>query len=321
MLSQFDTTQLRPQDRYDYWQDVVCNTFVPLRCKVDNTRDFSATLETRELANVKVVSISASPQRVERGKDHRYSAADEFILVSLAQRGRACIHQDNREVNLAAGEFCLYDTRKPYQLSFTEHFQQTVIRIPYRTLVDRTGLLDNLTALRFSNQHPFGRLAFDFFMGVAALPAEQSSLVQNKIAEQSLDLLGMAISPYLTEKKSASLSRATLLHRIKQHIGKHLDSPDLTLTQVSQHFDISSRYMNQLFNDEQTTFGRFVLMSRLESCAFRLRQAHYDHLTVSGIAYRFGFLDMAYFSRVFKARFGMTARELRAASRQHSTQA
>ncbi|WKX27646.1 helix-turn-helix domain-containing protein [Tatumella ptyseos] len=319
MITQFTTAQLPPKERHDYWQEVVCNTFVPLACTLNDMNDFSASLEIRELAEVKVVSIEASPQLVERGKEHRFSCSDEYILLSLAQRGRAGIRQDNREVTLSAGEFSLYDTRKPYQLSFTDPFKQIVVRIPYKAVIDRTGPIDHLTARPFSNQQPFGRLAYDFFMGVAALPAGQSAKTLGKIAEQSIDLLAMAVSPLLHQEKATTLSRNTLLYRIKQHIATHLDSPELTLTQVSQFFGISSRYVNQLFNDEQTSFGRYVLATRLESCAARLSQTHYDHLTVSSIAYRFGFYDMAYFSRAFKARFGITAKAYRRESRYPDT--
>jgi len=311
MITQFTTAHLRPGDRRDYWQDVICNAFVPLECTLANTNDFSATLAIRELAKMKVVTVEASPQLVERGKDNRFSSSDEFVLVSLAHRGRAVIRQDNREVTLSAGEFSLYDTRKPYQLSFSDPFQQTVVRLPYKSVIDRTGPIDHLTARAFSNQQPLGRLAYDYFMGIAALSAEQSPQILAKIADQSIDLLSMAISPFLVQDKAASIGRSTLLHRIKQHIAAHLDSPELTLTQVSCYFGISSRYLNQLFNDEDTSFGRYVLATRLENCAARLSQPHYDHLTISSIAYRFGFDDISYFSRAFKARFGVTAKTYR----------
>ncbi len=71
------------------------------------------------------------------------------------------------------------------------------------------------------------------------------------------------------------------------------------------------RYLNRLFNAEQTSLMRYVWNRRLEKCRDELVQPGTGSQRVADIAMRWGFSDMSHFSRAFKARFGISPRECR----------
>ncbi|MNH21738.1 Transcriptional activator NphR [compost metagenome] len=77
---------------------------------------------------------------------------------------------------------------------------------------------------------------------------------------------------------------------------------------MAYQFGVTRRYVNSLLQQEGTSFGRYVLLSRLQRCAHDLRQPELRTRQVSEIAYRWGFNDMTHFSRVFKAQFGVPPR-------------
>lgn len=142
---------------------------------------------------------------------------------------------------------------------------------------------------------------FDFFSGLVALDGQLSDTQQTRLSDQGLDLLAMAMAERGRQQAPSSSRRAALLFRIKDHVQMHLGNPELSLAEISSRFGISSRYVNSLFQQEHTPFGRYLLATRLKQCARDLRDRALASRQISEIAYRWGFSDMAQFSRVFRA--------------------
>ncbi|WP_431036958.1 helix-turn-helix domain-containing protein [Pseudomonas yamanorum] len=311
MSIQFTTDNVLPRERSAYWQEVVCNTFVPLECRLPTPEAFEGRLQASRLGELLVVDISASQQTVVRDAQRISFSPEEFVLVSLVREGRSQVLQEGRVAELEAGDFAIYDTRRPYRLLFDGAFRQTVVRIPRASLQRRLGNLEYLTALPLSRNNPLERLVFDFFNGLAALSGQLPCDQQTRLSDQSLDLLVMALAERGRQQAPQGSRRTALLFRIKDHVQAHLGSADLSLAEVSACFGISSRYVNSLFQQEQTSFGRYLLASRLRRCSRDLQDPALASRQVSEIAYRWGFSDMAHFSRVFRAQYGKPPREYR----------
>lgn len=310
MSISFDTHSIGVHERADFWQDVVCNTFVPLACAFPDRQHFYGRLEAYRLGELAVVDVQANEQSVVRDASRIARSDDEFVLVSLAIEGRARVCQEGREAHLEVGDFAIYDTRRPYQLHFDGAFRQTVVQIPRHRLQQRLCNLEYLTALPMSRNNPLDRLVFDFLTGLSGLEDRMAEAQQTRLVDQGLDLLAMALS----ERVKGDIPgprRSALLLRLKDDIQTRLGDSELSLASVSARFGISVRYINSLFQEEQTSFGRYLLASRLQRCARDLREPLLGKRQISEIAYRWGFSDMAYFSRVFRKAHGMTARDYR----------
>ncbi|MGO4003376.1 helix-turn-helix domain-containing protein [Pseudomonas fluorescens] len=311
MSTLFDTDCINPSERPDFWQDVVCNTFVRLDCSLTTPGNFQGRLEACEFGDISLVDIRASGQRVTRHRDSISHSDDEFFLVSLASRGRAQVAQEGREAALNEGDFTIYDTRQPYVLHFDGAFQQTVVQIPRKILSCRLSNIEYLTAMAMSRNNPLEKLVFEYFSGLMSLDSRLTPTQKSRLADQGLDLLAMALSERGKGQVPNSSRRTALLFRIKDYIQQNLGDNEFCLAQVSQFFGISARYINSLFQEEDTSFGRYLLAARLQHCAYSLRDAALSQARISDIAYRWGFSDMAYFSRVFKVRYGQSARDFR----------
>lgn len=310
MSTHFDTHSVALKERPEFWQKVVCDTFVQLDCHFPNREQFHGHLHARECGELSIVDVSASEQVVVRDARRIARSENEFVLVSLAHEGRAQVVQGERQALLGGGDFAIYETRRPYQLRFEGAFRQTVVQIPRASLQRRLGNIEYLTALPLSRKNPLDRLVFDFFSGLSHLDG-QSSGVQHRLAEQGMDLLAIALSERGKGQALPGSRRNALLFRIKDYVSANLADTDLSLGTVSAHFGISSRYVNSMFQQEQTSFGRHLLATRLQCCARDLREPSLAGTQINEIAYRWGFTDMAYFSRVFRARYERSAREYR----------
>src|SRR5690606_21176786 len=97
----------------------------------------------------------------------------------------------------------------------------------------------------------------------------------------------------------------------RQFIERHLQDPNLSAATIAQGLRISPRYLRMLFADDQENVSAYVLRRRLEECAAQIASEGWKHLTITEIAFKWGFNSSAYFARAFRQRFGMTATEYR----------
>jgi AraC-like DNA-binding protein len=84
--------------------------------RLDHAPPPAGALRGGPLGEVTVFTVSGSPQTVRRTTTAvRHSPAD-MLKVCVALRGRATVHQDDREISLAPGQLGLYDIGRPYEL-------------------------------------------------------------------------------------------------------------------------------------------------------------------------------------------------------------
>jgi AraC-like DNA-binding protein len=83
---------------------------------------------------------------------------------------------------------------------------------------------------------------------------------------------------------------------------------------ISNGVGLSVRYINNLFNTEDTSLMRYLTQQRLELAKRRLSNHLLRHKTITELAMQSGFNNMAHFSRLFKQNYGVSPRQYRACS-------
>lgn len=309
-MFRFDTATVPLHERSSYWQEAVCDTFVPLECRPHQNTSFSGSLLIHTFADLSIVDVSASAHTVVRTQQRIAQSSDEFVLVSLALEGESIIAQGGREAELSTGGFAIYDTRTPYELHFDESFRHVVVQIPRLAMQKRLAKLDFLTAIPLSRNIALERITFDFLLALTQL-SEHCESRQLQLQEQALDLLAMSLADRVQQAAPYHCRSTALLLRIKEHIHSHLGDSELSLQRVASYFGVTPRYINSLLHLEGASFGRFVMAARLHRCARAMAQAELADKQISQIAYQWGFTDMAYFSKAFKIRYQLSPREFR----------
>jgi AraC-like DNA-binding protein len=107
--------------------------------------------------------------------------------------------------------------------------------------------------------------------------------------------------------------REVRLHAIKADILAHLGARDLSLDGVARRQGISPIYVRKLFEEEDTSFTRFVLGQRLARARRLLSDPDLAGHTIATLALEAGFGDLSYFNRAFRRRFGCTPSQVRGA--------
>lgn len=195
MMLELSTKDVHPRDRLHYWQEVACRTFVEIECQTDIGPSFQGSIRSHALADIAVSVVDTDQCTVLRTSYGISRAKSDDVLISLQLAGRALVRQDGREAVLAAGDFALYDTERPYSLVVPSGTRQLVLKAPRSAIERRLGSLAKYTAVAVEAHTPVGGLASAFLQLLPSRADVLDSLSErdkDKIAAQVLDLTTLA---------------------------------------------------------------------------------------------------------------------------------
>ena len=144
---------------FDYWADAVTSTFVPLECRTQQSAAFHGDMVNRCLGDFQFTLVSAEAHRVARTR--RMIALNDpgLMKVCLQVRGSGRINQDGREAEILPGDLTMYDTSRPYVLSFDHNprgFETLVFMFPQAMMGLPIDAMFQLTATRVSGTEGIG---------------------------------------------------------------------------------------------------------------------------------------------------------------------
>jgi len=308
------TASVEPSQRLAYWTDLVCDTFVQLDCDAaGGEHSIEGDIRADELASLRLSQVTATPQIVRRTAAKIAHASEDYFLVSIQTRGEGLISQDGRVARLAPGDFALYDSTRPYELRFDGSFQQYVLQLPGPTL--RTALQNTaaLTASTVSGQRGAGHLMIGMIGTLAADIDTLAPASANAVAESVTQILIAGLSA-LPAARHAPVSHLTAYHReqIKACARSRLRDPGLNVATLAAQLRLSPSTLHRAWAGEPCSLTEWIWAQRLDAAKHDLCDPNQAARSVSEIAFSWGFNDAAHFSRAFRARFGCSARALRA---------
>lgn len=299
-------------DSLDSFRSAVNSSFVPLEVDAEAHGPFQASLSAAGADGVVFTEVQARPQLVRRTEANIESGGSGYYKVSLLLSGSGILIQDGREIVMNPGDMSFYDTSRPYSLLFNETFRNLIMMFPKDRLEFPTILTDSLTAVSLGEQHHLAKVVAPFIAQASPQLPLLPSLARTKLAHTSLDLMNTMLSAILDVENSPRSPHEVLLQKIYSHINAHLGSPLLSPGSIAAAHYISVRHLHALFAEHDTTVSTVIKQRRLEHARADLTDPTLTSRTVAAIASRWGFVDAAHFSRVFKQHYGVSPSQLRA---------
>lgn len=292
----------------------VSSSFVPLDTVTEqDSSDFRGFIRGTSLGSVKVSEVVASPHKVRRTPRTIRASDPGFYKVGLQVRGYCVLTQDDREAALTPGDFAIYDTTRPYELSFDDRFRMLVVMFPRELLRIPSSGIAELTARRISGRQGIGALVSPFVKELGDRVFDTSPEVTVHLHDAVLDVLAAAFAEQLkiTDSLSLETRHAALRFRVGTFIEEHLADPGLDVATVAVAHHVSVRHLQKIFEAEGATVAGWIRERRLEQCRRDLLDPRYSQLSVAAIGARWAFFDAAHFSRLFKARYGTSPGQYR----------
>lgn len=309
-----DTQAVRDSERVDYWREMVLRLFADVQIAAPAEPNFHGSMHSNLTDVMRLTHVAAAPQSVQRlHRDARESYEDCYFAV-LMLSGKQRMQQDNRQVEIQAGDFAIYDGARPHRLDFDQEWSELVLSIPRPTLNRLVPSMHNLTSRKLASDSSSGEVLRNFLRSVAINLPGLSDKELAALSFHALNIIGSTLTLDQQLDESSIGAREMALLRAKMLIDANLGDPCLDATRIARRLGLSARYLNRLFNSEQTSLMRYVWNLRLDRCRDELVRLGPGSHRVLDIALRWGFSDMSHFSRAFKLRFGMSPRDCRAAS-------
>jgi AraC-like DNA-binding protein len=285
---------------------------VALRSHIYGTPAAISRVDVVQVAWLQVARIVADTDRVV----YRPSAGLPSAAITLQITGASIIEQYGRTARLVAGDWSICDSSEPYTLTGPFASERLVILIP-GVRIERGIDLRAVTARVFSSTSGVSRLAF-----VAAnwLMEEFSSLTMvraDDLADSLSRLMNLAIYEGTRQHPVVPVQR-TLRDRIREYIGQHLHDPELSLDTIARDLNASKRSLHRALREIDGSIHNLIWHARLERCREDLRDPTKSQQSIANIAQSWGFKNSTHFSRAFRTRYGMSAREVRRGALGHT---
>jgi AraC-like DNA-binding protein len=307
----FTTEQFDESRRFERWQETVCRAFVPFDCHRLSDRPFTGLVESSQVGDYRFSRVHCVGHQVERTPARIREATEATLLVSLQTIGTGILLQDGREAVLAPGAIAFYESVRPFTWSYKHDFEQIVLLAPRDQLIGRVGQLERFTARTIDTSSSVGGLVANFLRQAFPLIGTASPGTAERLSQISMELIATALGELSEQQPSKSWSRVTLLYRAKHLISENLRDPELSPDSVARMMRISTRYLQDLFKDENTTASCWIWTQRLAECRRRLEDPFFSGASISQIAFDCGFSDFSHFSHRFKTAFSVSPSEYR----------
>jgi AraC-like DNA-binding protein len=135
-----------------------------------------------------------------------------------------------------------------------------------------------------------------------------------KLVHTFLELLALASFQTSESERHRHTALSTRCSQVRSYIDRNFSRPDLTVMAIAEHFQLSSRYIQQALSVDGLTPGEYLRNRRLEAAERMLRDPDKAKVSVTKIAFDCGFNSSGYFSTEFRRATGQTPRDFRAAA-------
>jgi AraC-like DNA-binding protein len=241
---------------------------------------------------------------------HRGVADAADLVMVRSMEGPLLVRQDGREASAEAGELVFVAAARPFEWRLPAGGRIDCARLPAAALRMAPARIAGVLLRPIPREFPPLQLLVTY--GAYLLMRGPHSAQEAEMAQTHFNELLPLVTGYFRGEGGPS-ARSSRLQAIKADIDAHLSHPELTAQLIGRMHRVTARYVQRLFQEEGSTFSRFVLERRL-AAARRMIEAD-DARPISGIAYEVGFGDLSYFNRAFRRQFGGPPSALRRTSR------
>ncbi|WP_181274471.1 helix-turn-helix domain-containing protein [Brevibacterium oceani] len=293
---------------FDGWQSLVSDSFVPLDTEPQRRGGFTGRISARDYDAVVMSHIRADPHAVLRtpgliSRSDAVHAGDDYFKVSLQLEGHGLLIQDGREMALAPGSLAIYDTSRPYTLSFDSDFSSYVMMFPRSRVTMPVDIVSQLTATPIGADHRLGAVAAQVISQAGAMLPTLSRSVGVRLAGNVVDLLTTVMADELSGS-GAPEEKQILRAEVIDHIESNLADPQLSPSTIAAAHFMSVRTLHQIFEGSGESVSGEIRRRRIERCRQDLADPLQRQVPVAAIGARWGLGDPAHFSRLFRSVVG-----------------
>jgi len=312
-IRQFSTDSFAIEARRAAWQEAIAPHSITAIFPPGDEGGFYGHLST--VASFAGVRFARARSRRQTLQESFFDRRDTIWLVLLLEGAARCI-REGETLRMEPGDILCGRTRSEAALTLETDFTALLVDVPPQLL--NPSLLAPLPTkvVLVPGDRGVGRV----FSGMLQSVADAiDTLELDEIRPIEIALPEFLLTSLFSEAAEGPLGgaasvRAAILHKILQTIEIKLADPELNLAEVAREHALPVRYVQKLLSLTGQGFSTYVRDRRLDRTKADLASPLHQQLSITDICLRWGFNDIAYFSRSFRERFAMSPREHRKAA-------
>lgn len=294
-----------PGERAEVLREAVCTTHLSWDLRADGRdgQEVDALVRRHLRGDLELVTTRYGGGACRGRRARRQIATtdrDRYGLL-LVTEGRERIVHAGQDVVLGAGDLLLWSGDRPITFAVPGPVAKTTL------LVER-GILDRAVpgvARLVGERIPAATGAAGILRSHLLAVGRQASAVgvgdAGAIGRATLQLAAAALRGALVADERAGAAR--LYDLVTTELRDHPAGHDLDVTALARRYAVSVRTLQRAFAGQGTTLTAWLREHRLEQCRQEILAAR-DEVTLTEIAFRWGFRDSSHFSRAYRRRFG-----------------
>jgi AraC family transcriptional regulator, positive regulator of tynA and feaB len=296
------------------WREVLARTYTfgfAVRAVPASGETFCARTSRWQLGDLALVHTVHDRGAPHRGRSEIAAREPELVGLLYMRRGTLALDFEGHPVVLRRGELGMWDTARRGRFTTLGRVDNQTLVLPRERLASEAPGYEAMLGRVFHAGHPAARLIGSFLGSVMPLVSSLDVAAREALAEAACDIARAVVAT--RDDPQPRHQTASQLTAVHLYIDAHLGDPNLSPQTIAKVHAISLRTLHRLFECTDDSVSAFIRERRLSRC-------HADLLSgadepVSAIAYRWGFRNMSFFSRVFHQQYGVSARDLQTASR------
>lgn len=306
------TQDFRPHQSFHAWGEMVDDACGPLHVYRTEPGEFRGIICAGTFGTVQLASIQAGPHSVERTERLARRAASTPLHLTCVLDGEVRVSQGERTAVVRPGSLFSYDGSHPFRMSMRHPIHMVSVKFDHRLVDLRARLEHPLWAATWCGTKGASVLLAGLLRTAAPHIADFDRTVADQLGSSLVSLVTAVCAEKLgAEGANPAAARRALLYRVKTFARARLNRSDLSPSMLARSHNISLRYLQLLFQEENTSPALWIRDQRLERCRSDLADPRTAHLTVANVAERWGLDSASHFSKLFRERYGLTPREWR----------
>jgi AraC-like DNA-binding protein len=300
-------------DQFEAWRQALGETHEVVPPARGAETGFAARATVHLLGETMVSAVGSEGSRFDRSaRRARVDGRDHYTFVMMREgswRGEV----GGREIEVGPGEVCVLDLARSANVMSTD--SRSLWIIAPRDLVDAAMPPADLHGQVLNGVT--GGLLADYMAVLARrigdIPATSAGHVER--ATQALIAASLAPSAERAERAAPAIAD-TLTQKARHYIEANLASPELGPVPLCRALGVSRSALYRLF-EPAGGVAAYIQARRLAHVRARLADPR-ETRRISELAYSYGFVSEAHFSRAFRRAFDVSASEVRAHAQAHA---
>ncbi len=275
---------------------------------------FDVDLTFQALPGLMMMSGRAHGSRNRRTLETLAADPTDDIGMIVNVRGPHRVTHGRQELVLGDGDATLVSLSEVCSFTHRPPGDILALRVPRKEFAPLVTGVDDCYMRLIPGATPALRLLTDYIKLVQDDQKVAAPELQHLVAGHVQDLMALMVGATRDAAETAQSRglRAARLQAIKQDIARNIDQADLSVTTIAARHGCTPRFIQRLFEAEQTTFTDYVLSQRLARAHRMLTDPRRSGDKISSIAFDAGFADVSYFNRAFRQCYGDTPSSIRA---------